>query len=108
MTINKFVKESFNKYVDIFFPFKEKFNGCVCGCGSEYDCGNEYDNNRYGTSFLFILLQLLFILTMVFAIYLAWKCNGNKFDFIHMFVAFLYSPIYIIYQFIVNGFCGIF
>lgn len=83
----------FKNYLSIsnFFPLKEKF-----------------DNNLIFLEkniFLYILLQIFLILIIVFSINLAWKCNGNKFDFIHMFVAIFYPPIYIAYQFIVNNFC---
>lgn len=79
--------------INNYFPLKEKL---------DYD--DNYDNNFI---FLYIILQIIFILIIVFSINLAWKCNGNKFDFIHMFVAIFYPPIYIAYQFIVNNFCKV-
>ena len=88
----------FKNYLSInnYFPLKEKL----------YEDENEEEcNNKF--IFLYIILQIMFILIIVFSINLAWKCNGNKFDFIHMFVAIFYPPIYIAYQFIVNNFCKV-
>ncbi len=87
----------FKNYLSInnYFPLKEKLYE---------DETEEYDNKFI---FLYIILQIMFILIIIFSINLAWKCNGNKFDFIHMFVAIFYPPIYIAYQFIVNNFCKV-
>ncbi len=87
----------FKNYLSInnFFPLKEKLHN-----EDEEECEDRF-------IFLYIIIQIILILLIVFSINLAWKCNGNKFDFIHMFVAILYPPIYIAYQFIVNNFCKI-
>ena len=86
----------FKNYLSIsnFFPLKEKLHN------EDEECENDF-------IFLYIIIQIFLILQILFIINLAWKCNGNKFDFIHMFVAILYPPIYIAYQFIVNNFCKV-
>ena len=85
----------FKKYLSInnFFPLKDKFD-------------NDNDND-IKLLILDIIIQIFLIVLIVFSIKLAWNCNGNKFDFIHMFVAIFYPPIYIAYQLIVNNLCKV-
>ena len=90
----------FKNYLSItnFFPLKDKLD--------KFDNENE---NKYDIRWIIldIVLQFCLILIIIYSINLAWKCNGNKFNFIHMFVAIFYPPIYIVYQLIVNNLCKV-
>ena len=79
-----------NQYVNLYNPnkkmSKEKF-----GDGEEK---TEEKGN---------LVFILWILLILYAVYLSWKCNGKKLELIHFLFALMCAPVYILYQLATNG-----
>ncbi len=73
-----------NQYINLYNPVKrttEKF-----GDGEEK---TEEKSN---------LIFILWLFLIIFAVYLSWKCNGEKLELIHFLFALMCAPVYILYQ----------
>lgn len=81
------VKKVMETYVNLYVPQrKEKFNE--------------------DTKPVDMIISLILWIVTGFSVYLSFKCNKG-FNFVHLLLALFFSPIYIIYQFAQEGFCGL-
>ena len=53
------------------------------------------------------LLLIIMISSLIFALYLSYSCNNNTLNILHIILAILFYPFYIIYQAIKTNFFGI-
>ena len=67
------------------------------------------DNKDASSSLnIYILLSIIIIITsLIFALYLSYSCNNNTFNILHIILAILFHPFYIIYQAYKTKFFGI-
>ncbi len=77
-----------NQYVNLYNPNKKKEN-----------FGDENSKTEDKSNLIFIL----WILLIIYAVYLSWKCNGKKLELIHLLFALMCAPVYILYQLASNG-----
>jgi hypothetical protein len=88
MNIEKFV----NQYVNLYNPNNKKDN-------TKENFGEGYDKTEKKSNLIFVL----WILLIIYAVYLSWKCNNKKIELIHFLFAIMCAPVYILYQLATNG-----
>jgi hypothetical protein len=81
------MKQILENYINSFIPNKEKFNNIE-------------------TNFMYFIEMIIKWLVKGFAIYLSFRCN-NGFELSSFLLAFIFSPIYIIYHLAVTNLCGL-
>ncbi len=86
MGIETFVNQYVNLYNPVKKTKKEKF-------------GDSEEKTEKKSNLIFIL----WILLILYAVYLSWKCNGKKLELIHFLFALMCAPVYILYQLATNG-----
>jgi hypothetical protein len=91
-----------NQYVNLYNPNRSNVEGFASKkkldkFGNETE---EYEETGDNKSKLVFFLWLVII---IYAIYLSWKCNGKKLELIHFLFALMCAPIYILYQLATNG-----
>ncbi len=84
MDIETFV----NQYVNLYNPVKKT---------EKFENGEEKTEEK--TNLIFIL----WILLIIYAVYLSWRCNDKKLELIHFLFALMCAPVYILYQLATKG-----
>jgi hypothetical protein len=68
------------------------------------DKKNKFTNTEEGKSTGAVIGGLIFFVILLFALYLAWRCNAGFWGY---FFALFFPEFYIIYKLVTNGMCGL-
>ncbi len=79
-----------NQYVNLYNPKKKT---------TKENFGDSEEKSEEKSNLVFIL----WILLIIYAVYLSWKCNNEKLELIHFLFALMCAPVYILYQLANNG-----